>query len=110
MSTRVGKGRIGVCLARGIKWYRSRSARMAIEVSMMKKADTSAGRCPPESGRVSLESAREGNRMVKVSKRPHGYRGQQDKRGRYRRAHMAARVGEGLIGVRSARGIEWYRS
>jgi len=30
---------------------------MAIEVSMMKKADTSAGRCPPESGRVSLGSA-----------------------------------------------------
>jgi len=33
---------------------------MAIEVSRMKKADTSAGRCPPESGRVSLESARRG--------------------------------------------------
>jgi len=33
---------------------------MAIEVSRMKKADTSAGRGPPESGRVSLESARRG--------------------------------------------------
>jgi len=33
---------------------------MAIEVSSMEKADTSAGRCPPESGRVSLESARRG--------------------------------------------------
>jgi len=40
--------------------YRSRSVRMAIEVSRMKKADTLAGRCPPESGRVSLESARRG--------------------------------------------------
>ena len=33
---------------------------MAIEVSGMKKADISGGRCPPESGRVSLESARRG--------------------------------------------------
>jgi len=33
---------------------------MAIEVSRMKKADISGGRCPPESGRVSLESARLG--------------------------------------------------
>jgi len=33
---------------------------MAIEVSMMKKADTSAGRCSPESGRVSLGSAGRG--------------------------------------------------
>ena len=33
---------------------------MAIEVSRMKKADISARRCLPESGRVSLESARRG--------------------------------------------------
>jgi len=33
---------------------------MAIEVSRVKKADTSAGRCPPESGRASLMSARRG--------------------------------------------------
>jgi len=33
---------------------------MAIEVSRKKKAVTSAGRCPPESGMVSLESARRG--------------------------------------------------
>jgi len=33
---------------------------MAIEVSRMEKADTAAGRCPPESGRVPLESARRG--------------------------------------------------
>jgi len=31
---------------------------MAVEVSRERKGDTSAGRCPPESGRVSLESAR----------------------------------------------------
>jgi len=60
MSARVGKGLIGVRLARGIEWDRSRSVRMAIEVSRMKKADTSAGRYPPEAGRVSLESARRG--------------------------------------------------
>jgi len=53
MSARVGKGLIGVYPARGIEWYRSRSVRMTIEVSRMKKADTSVGRCPPESGRVS---------------------------------------------------------
>jgi len=60
MSARVGKGLIGVRSARGIEWYRFRSVRMAIEVSRMKKADISGGRCPPESGRVSLESARRG--------------------------------------------------
>jgi len=33
---------------------------MAIDVSSMKEADTSAGRCLLESGGVSLESARRG--------------------------------------------------
>jgi len=33
---------------------------MGIEGRRMKKADISGGRCPPESGRVSLESARHG--------------------------------------------------
>jgi len=33
---------------------------MAIEVSRGKKGDTSAGRCPPESGTVQLQSARRG--------------------------------------------------
>jgi len=33
---------------------------MAIEVSRMKKADISRGRYPPESGWISLESARQG--------------------------------------------------
>jgi len=60
MSARVGKRLIEVPSLRGIEWYRSRSVRMAIEVSRMKKADTSAGRCPPESGRVSFKSARGG--------------------------------------------------
>ena len=60
MSARVGKGLIGVRSARGIKWDKSRSVRMAIEVSRNKKKDTSPGlgRCPLESGRASLESAR----------------------------------------------------
>jgi len=58
MSARVGKGLIGVRSLRGIEWYRFRSVRIAIAVSGMKKADISEGRCPPESGRVSLESAR----------------------------------------------------
>jgi len=31
---------------------------MAVEVSREKQGYTSAGRCPPESGRVLLESAR----------------------------------------------------
>jgi len=57
MSARLGEGLIGVRSPREIEWYRSRSVRMAIEVSMMKEGDTAAGRCPPESGRVSLESA-----------------------------------------------------
>jgi len=32
---------------------------MAVEVRREKKADNSAGRCPPASGRVALESARQ---------------------------------------------------
>jgi len=60
MSARLGKGLLGVGSPTGIEWYRSQSVRMAIEVSMMKMADTVAGRCLPESGRVSLESARRG--------------------------------------------------
>ena len=60
MSARVGKGLVGVLPPRGLEWYRPRSVRIAIEVSRMKKAVTTAGRCPPESGTVSLESARRG--------------------------------------------------
>jgi len=60
MSARVGKGLIGVRSPRGIESYRSRSVRMAIEVSWMKTADTSACTCPPESARVSLKSAGQG--------------------------------------------------
>jgi len=58
MSARVRKGLIGVRSARGIEWYRSQSVRMAIEVSRMKKADTSpdSGRCLLESGWASLQS------------------------------------------------------
>jgi len=57
MSARVGKGLMGVHSPRGIEWCRFRSVRMAIAVSRMKKADISEGRCLPESGTVSLESA-----------------------------------------------------
>jgi len=51
----------------------------------------------------------QGNQMVLVSKRLHGYRGQQHEKGRYLSGQMSARVGKGLIGVCSLRGIEWYR-
>ena len=47
----------------------------------------------------------ERNRMVYVSKRPHGYRGQQNEKGSYLRGQMSARVGNGLIEVGSPRGI-----
>ena len=47
--------------------------------------------------------------MVYVSQRLHGYRGQQDKKGRYLKGQMSATVRKGLIGVRSVRGILWYR-
>jgi len=47
--------------------------------------------------------------MVYLSKRPHRYRGQPGEKGRYLSGQMSARVGKDLIGVRSPRGIEWYR-
>jgi len=47
--------------------------------------------------------------MVLVSKSPHGHTGQQGEKGRYLSQRMSARVREGLIGIRSERGIEWYR-
>jgi len=61
-SARVRKGIIGICLPRGINRYRSRRVRMAIEVSSKKRTDAlpDTGRCPLESGRASLESARLG--------------------------------------------------
>jgi len=40
-SARVRKGLIEIRSVNGIEWYRSRSVRMAIEVSRKKKADTS---------------------------------------------------------------------
>jgi len=48
--------------------------------------------------------------MILLAKGPHSYRDQQGEKGRYLRGQMSARVGKGLIGVRSPRGIEWYRS
>jgi len=47
--------------------------------------------------------------MVELLKCPHSYRGQQGEKGRYLNGRMSARVGKALIGVRSARRIEWYR-
>ena len=44
----------------GIEYYSSGRGHIAVEVRRVRKADTSAGRCPPESGRVSLQSARRG--------------------------------------------------
>jgi len=122
MSARVGKGLIGVRSPRGIEWYRSLSVRMPIAHSSCQFESTCQGNSStkvwitfePAVGQ-SRHSVRwnppvEGNRMVYVSKRPHGYKGQQHEKGRYLRGQMSARVGRGLIGVRSARGIEWYRS
>jgi len=48
--------------------------------------------------------------MVYVSQRRQGYRYQQGEKGGYLRGQMSGRVGKGLIGVRSPKGIEWYRS
>ena len=60
MPARVGNGLIGVRFLRGIEWYSLRSVRKAIAVSGRKRADVSGGGCPEQSGRVSLESARQG--------------------------------------------------
>jgi len=48
--------------------------------------------------------------MVLVSQCPHGYTSQQREKDRYLSRKMSARVRKGLIGSRSVRGIEWYRS
>jgi len=60
MPARVGKGLIEVRSLRGIHWYRSRSVRMAIEVSRKKRSHSSpdTSQCPLEAGRASLQSAR----------------------------------------------------
>ena len=122
MFARVGKGLIGVRLLRGIEWYRSLSVCMPIAPSSRQFEST----CPGNSStkvwitfqpgvgqsrdRVCWNPPAEGNRMVYVSKRAQLYRGQQNEKGKYLSGQMSARVGKGLIGVGSARGIEWYRS
>jgi len=121
MSARVGKGLIGVHSPRGIEWYRPRSVRMPVAPSSQQFERT----CPGNSStkvciasqpvvrqhwnRVRWNPPAKGNRIVEVSERPHGYRGQQDGKGRYLRGQMSATVRNGLIGVRSRRGVEWYR-
>ena len=121
MSARVGKGLIGVRSPRGIEWYRPRSVRMPVAPTSQQFESTCPGNpstkvwitFQPAVGqrrdRVRWNPPVEGNQMVYVSKRPHGYRGQQDEKGRYLKVQMSARVGKGLIRVRSLRGIEWYR-
>jgi len=122
MSARVGKGLIRVRSPREIQWYRPRSVHMPVAPSRQQFEST----CPGNSStkvclaihavvgqhrdRVRWNPLVEGNRMVWVLKHPHSYRGQQDEKGRYLRGQMSARVGKGLIGVCSARRIEWYRS
>jgi len=122
MSARLGKGLIGVRSPRGIEWYRPRSVRMPVAPSSQHFERTCLGNSStkvciaiqPVVGqhrdRVLWNPPVEGNRMVYVSTRPHGYTGQQDEKGRYLRGQMSARVGKGAIRVRSPRGIEWYRS
>jgi len=121
MSARVGQGLIGVRSPRGIEWYRPRSVRMPVASSSQQFESSCQGNSStkvciaiqPVVGQhqdsVRWNPLVEGNRMVYVSKRAHGYRGQQDEKGRYRRGQMSARVRKGVIGVRSPRGIEWYR-
>jgi len=121
MSARVGKGLIGVRSPRGIESYTSRSVPMPVAPSSQQFESTCPGNSstkvwitfqPPVGqcrDRVRWNPPVAGNWMVQVSKRPHSYRGQQDEKGRYLRGQMSARVGKGLIGVRSPRGIEWYR-
>jgi len=85
MSARFEKGLIRVRSPRGIEWYRSRSVRMAIEVSRKKDADTSpgTGQCPLESGRASLQSLESGRASL-----------------------PSARVRKGLIAIRVFRSNE----
>jgi len=122
MSARVGKGLIGVRSPRGIEWYRPQSVRLPVAPSSQQFESTCPGNTStkvwitfqPAVGHrrdsVRWNPPVEGNRMVSVSKRPHGYSGQQHEKGRYLSGQTSARVGRGHIGVRSLRGIEWYRS
>jgi len=122
MSARVGKGLIGVHSPRGIEWCMSLSVPMPIPPSSRQFESTCLGNSSTKVGimfqpavgqgrdRMGWNPPVEGNRIVQASKHPHGYRGQQDQHGRYLRVQMSTRVGKGLIGVRTPRGIEWYRS
>ena len=122
MSARVRKGLIAVRSPRGIEWYRPRSVRMPVAPTSRQFESTCRGN-PSTKVWITFQPAVghrrdsvrwnppvEGNRMASVSKRPHGYRGQQHEKGRYLSGQKSARVGRGHIGVRSPRRIEWYRS
>jgi len=60
MSAKVEKSLIEVLSVRGIEWYEFQRVCIAIEVSRKKRKDTSVSKYPPESGRVPLESTRQG--------------------------------------------------
>jgi len=121
MSARVGRGLIGVRSPRGIEWYRPPSVRMPVAPSSQQFERTCPGNLRTKvciairlvvgqhQDRARWNPPVKGNRLVQVSNRPHGYRCQQDEKGRYFSWQMSARVAKGPIGVRSPRGIAWYR-
>jgi len=75
---------------------------MAIEVSRMNKTDISAADIRQSREGSHWSPLGEGNRMVYVPKRPHGYRRQQEEKVKYLTGHwpMSARVWQGLIEIR----------
>jgi len=105
MSARVGKGLIGVRSPRGIKWYRSLSVHMRVAPSSRQFESTCPGNSStkvwitfqPAVGQhrdsVRWNPPVKGNQMVLVSKRPHGYRGQHDEKGRYLRGKRSPELG-----------------
>jgi len=113
MSARVGKGLIGVRSPRGIEWYRSLSVRMPLAPSSQ-QFESTCQRNSSTKGWITFQPAvgqrrdrvrwnppGEGNRMLYVSRRPHGYRGQQEEKGRYLTGHwpMSARLWQDLIPI-----------
>jgi len=79
---------------------------MAIEVTREKTGDTSEGRCQPESGRVLLESALQGGLHAICLQASAWLERSAGRKRDIPMGQMSARVGKGLIGIRSLRGIE----
>jgi len=94
---------------------------MAIAVSRIKKAYISAGRCPAESGRVSLGSAHRGeSNGIGLEASTCLYhsvvnnlkiltRGTQVQMGGYLFNQRSDSIGTGCVGIHRSRGIEWCR-